>query len=387
MSTKHYEIELQELAASKAALEGMLAKGRLDDDALQTGMKGLEAAERVRKAQRGGDLAAEANDLIARMSASSVPTPPGEPGWDPPTSSGRKALAGSSWAKSVTATMQRAASGIGVKALLQGEVSVPPAVEISALPDVPRTLLDLVARVPADSNNYSYLSQVAQVDNAAVVPDGGEKPTSVYTFKEVEGRCRVVAHLSEPFPLRYLEDYAGLGQVLDNEMRAGVLRAVEEQLISGDGTGENFTGLLNTSGVTDVPFTSDALTTVRTARTVLAAKGETPTAWVLHPEDAAALELTRENGATGAFLMINGAYDVLFGEGVQRVTSTAIPKGKALLADWSQVRLYVRQAEHTLAATQSGDLFETNRVKLRSEGRYGIQTLRPQAVAVVHLAA
>jgi hypothetical protein len=170
-------------------------------------------------------------------------------------------------------------------------------------------------------------------------------------------------------------------------MREGVLQEVERQLLSGDGVGENFTGLLQLTGVTDVPFTTDILTTVRTARTVLENKGETPTGWVLNPTDAATLELTREGGATGAFLMAGGAWDVIFGEGVTRTTSTAVPQGTALLADWRLVKLGVRETEHTLAATQAGDLFSKNQVMLRSEGRYAPKFYRPQAVAVVHLTA
>lgn len=333
------------------------------------------------------DRAEKSSDTVNRLSGFAVVDPDEEfESFGRPTFAQQKMLNGTRWAKSVAGTLSRAASGVGVKALLQGEVSVPPAVEVVALPEVPATLLDLVARVPLASNNYSYLTQTVRSNNAAVVPDGQEKPVSPFTFEEVTGRARVVAHLSDPFPLRYLSDYQGLAQILDQEMREGVLRALEAQLVAGDGTGENFTGLLNTTGVTDVPFAGDPLTTVRTARTVLEGKAEKANAWVLHPEDAAALELTRENGSSGAFLMINGAYDVLFGEGIHRVTSTAIPKGTALLADWSQVRLYVREGEHTLTATQAGDLFQTNRVMLRSEGRFGLQMLRPQAVAVVHLA-
>ncbi|QOK24149.1 phage major capsid protein [Janibacter indicus] len=334
------------------------------------------------------DAAAKSAGLVDRLSNFPVKSAPeDETGFTPPTFTERKALEGSPWAKSVTASLSRAAAGVGVKALLQGEVAVPPAVEIVPLPDVPRTLLDLVARVPLESSHYSYLSQVEQTENAAVVADGAEKPVSVYKFAEVEGKAKVVAHLSEPFPLRYLEDYKGLGQVLDDEMRAGVLRAVESQLVTGDGTGENFTGLLTTTGTTAVPFATDVLTTVRTARSVMTAKGEQPNAWVMNPEDAAALELMRENGTTGGFLLTGDAYETLFGPGIARVPSTAIPKGTAILADWSKVRLYVRQAEHTLAATQAGELFAKNQVQLRSEGRYGIQVLRPQAVAVVDLTA
>ena len=69
------------------------------------------------------------------------------------------------------------------------------------------------------------------------------------------------------------------------------------------------------------------------------------------------------------------------------MSSLAVPAGTAILGDWSQLRLKVRQDASTLAATQVGDLWQRNQVMLRSEGRYGAQLRRPQAFAVVDLAA
>lgn len=293
----------------------------------------------------------------------------------------------SPWAKSVASTLSRTAAGMGVKALLSGEVAVPAAVGIVPTPVSPARLLDLIQRVPMADASYTYLRQTVRDDNAAVVPDGQSKPISVYTFEEVNGRARVIAHLSEPFPLRYLSDYEGLATILDGEMREGVLKEVERQTIVGDGEGDNFTGILTTSGVRDVPFAADLLTTVRTARTVLQNAGESPTAWVLNPTDAAALELMREDGSTGGFLMAGGAYEVIFGANVNRVTSSLLPQGTAILGDWTKIKLRVREGEHTLAATQAGDLFAKNQVQLRTEGRYNIDLLRPAAFAVVHLTA
>ncbi|PFG40608.1 HK97 family phage major capsid protein [Georgenia soli] len=294
---------------------------------------------------------------------------------------------GESWGKSVHERLTGAAAARGLKSVLQGQISTPPAVEVSALPTTPTRLLDLIAREELESATFDFLRQVARDENADVVADGDTKPTSVYTFEEINDRARVIAHLSEPFPERFLEDHSSMVQVLDQQMRTGVLRKLEQQVVDGDGTGEQFTGILNTSGVTDVAFATDQLTTIRRARTVLGGLGEAPTGWVLNPTDAEALDLLREDGATGGFLMNSSVYDGLFGQGVARITSTAVPQGTALLADWSQVRVGVRQSDHTLAATQAGDLFDKNQVKLRAEGRYGLKLFRPQAFAVVHLAA
>ncbi len=294
---------------------------------------------------------------------------------------------GSRWAKSVMEKMTGTASGLGVKALLTGQIETPPAVEVVALPDVPMMLLDLIPREGLTESTFAYLRQTVKTSNADVVADNATKPTSVYTFEEVEDRARVIAHLSEPFPLRYLSDHASMMQVLDSEMRAGVERALETQVVSGDGLGENFTGILTTSGVTAVPFSTDVLTTVRKARTALEAKGEAATAWVFHPNDIETLDLMREDGATGGFLMDSAAYAAVFGEGIRRVSSLAVPQGTALLGDWGQTRLRIREGVHTLAATQAGDLFDKNQAKLRSEGRFAFEVKRPQAMAVVDLTA
>lgn len=79
-----------------------------------------------------------------------------------------------------------------------------------------------------------------------------------------------------------MSDHSSMMQVVDGEMRQGVIRAVERQVVSGNGTGENFTGILSTTGVIQVPFLTEVPTTIRRARTVLANLGETPTAWVLN---------------------------------------------------------------------------------------------------------
>jgi len=309
-------------------------------------------------------------------------------GGNTPGRSATKGRTGSTWAKSVQDRLRRTADRAGVKSLLTGQVAVPPVVEIVDLPLVPTRLLDLVVREALTGNNYAYLRQTVRTTNADVVADLAVKPTSVYTFQEIDERARVVAHLSEPFPLRFLEDYAELSAILDSQMVSGVLSKVEQQIVAGTGVGEQFTGILTASGVNVVPFTTSILTTIRKARTALENKGETPNAWVLNPLDIETLDLMRENGGgDGGFLMDAPAADMLFGYGIARVPSLAVPAGTALLADWSQIKLKVRSDAQTLAATQAGNLWATNGVVLRSEGRYGVQLRRPSSFAVVRLAA
>ena len=41
------------------------------------------------------------------------------------------------------------------------------------------------------------------------------------------------------------------------------LAVAENEVLNGDGTGEHFTGILNTSGILSQSFATDALTSIR----------------------------------------------------------------------------------------------------------------------------
>jgi HK97 family phage major capsid protein len=300
------------------------------------------------------------------------------------------------WAKETAARMAKAMAMEvdGQKSLISGSVGVPAPIEtdVITMTDAPRTLLELI---PAKGlgggfgtgNTFSYLKQTVRTHNAAPVPDGALKPTSVYTLAEVEDRVRVIAHLSEKVPVRFFDDHANLEQFLQNQMEAGLFQELEHQVLSGDGTGENFTGLLNTSGIVVQAFATDALTSVRKGLTSLQVSGITPTALVLHPEDAEAFDLLRESGSSGGFLLGDPS-----GKGasslwsIPRVPSVAVPVGTAILGDWQQAEIVVRE-DATLAVDRSGDNFTHNLVQLRLEGRFGFAVKRPSAFVEVALAA
>lgn len=384
------------LAKSQTIIDGAKADGRanLTADELREVNANIDA---VKKIDVQINDARESADLINELANVDTTTEEeriayGAKGYIP--GSGVRIKDGApSWGKSVAHSLGTAAGRVGVKSLLQGEVSTPPAAPITALPTTPTRMADLVARVPLQAQTYSYLRQITRDERAALVADNQLKPTSVYEFKEIKNEASVVAHLSQPFPLRYMDDYKGLAEVLDTEMKEGVVRAIEREMLIGTGLDpkgagdDHFLGILKTSGVLSVDYAGDKLKTARLARTRLDAIGETPTAWLLNPEDAAELELARENGESGAFLMAAGAFDVVFGQDVARVTSPLVPRGVGILADWSTCELRVREQEQTLAATQAGDLFAKNQVMLRCEGRYAFDMKRPQAFAVVKFGA
>lgn len=62
----------------------------------------------------------------------------------------------------------------------------------------------------------------------------------------------------------------------------------------------------------------------------------------------------------------------------------SVPQGQALLGDFSQLRLHVREAVN-VQVDASGELFTKNQFVMRAEMRAGIGLLRPQAFVVIDL--
>jgi HK97 family phage major capsid protein len=303
------------------------------------------------------------------------------------------------WGKEVTRRLTAKARDFGVKAITTGGIDIPSPVQphiVERPAEHPTRVLELVPAAPVGSNAYEYLRQTARINNAAPVPDtdsnliAGPKPTSVYTFETVEDRARVIAHLSQPLPLRYFEDDTELERVITDQMQADVLVELEDQIVAGTGVGENFTGILNTSGVLVQAYdTTSFWTTCRKARTTMELAGEQPTAWVFHPTNLQAIDLQRDaSGAsadTGGFLLeADPAISNVFGP-YPRISSPVVPLNTAILADWRLARLRLRQ-DTRLDVDMSGALFDHNAVKLRVEGRWNVDVLRPSAFMKVTLA-
>jgi HK97 family phage major capsid protein len=306
--------------------------------------------------------------------------------------------ASAAWARNTADTLRRNLGGGEQRAVISGSIDIPTLVmpQVVDIPHPVRLIDLLVNRVGTESMAYEYYRQTARTNNAAPVVDLATKPVSVLTVEAIQDRCRVMAHLSEPVPYRIWFDDEAIVRWLTDEMTQGVLDALEHQALSGDGTGENMTGVLHTTGTTAVAFATDVPTTLRSAVTALQNLGEVPTGWALNPADAQAIDLLRWGTGggllTGGFEDSNaqaifGSADNILGADVKRVISPTVPAGTAILADWTKLKLFVHWDMMVMANAFGDSLFTKNAVQLRAEMLVGVGVLRPQAFAVVDLTA
>lgn len=290
------------------------------------------------------------------------------------------------------------------RAVISGSVDVPIEVALSPMQfgtPFPQRLIDVLPnRLDLPSMAFEYYQQTARVNNAAPVADLGQKPVSQFTVELVNGTAYYIATLTQPAPIRIWWDFQTLVDWLQIQAIGSVWDAVEQQVISGNGTGINQTGILHTAGTTNIGASADLPTTLRSARTAMQNLGEEPTAWCLNPIDAELLDLTRW-GSSGGFLSGGYQYDSGNGFGtsdnilgpsnkISRVITPHVPAGTALLANFKELALFMRHSIRIDVATQGNptgtqDLFGTNAFVIRAEVPVGVGVLRPQSFAVISL--
>ena len=272
----------------------------------------------------------------------------------------------------------------GQKALVTGGTGTSDlVVGLSALPQVPNTLLSVIPQVRLTSPpTYRYLRQTVRTNNAAPVAAGAEKPVSPMSLVEVDGRLRVIAHLSEPIGVYTLQDVATLNGFVQSELHYGLFAALEDQVLNGDGTGENLTGLLETSGVLTQAVGADLLATLRSAVTKVESGGYVPSTFVLSPADWETAE-TSTTAGSGEYLLSSSPVDRAARRiwGVPVAVSTALDAGQAVLLSQDSVKLYTDgRIAYDLDKSQG---FSTNEVVARLEGRWDLAVERPAGIVSI----
>lgn len=262
----------------------------------------------------------------------------------------------------------------------------------------PLTLRQLISVRQTQSDTVEFVRQTKQVTEAAPTPEAnvkeytgatgeieGKKPQGSMYFEKVTETVKTIA-VWVGATKRALSDAAQLRGIIDQELRDDLADELESQLLTGDGVGENFTGLPNQTSTLLQAFNTDILTTCRQAITTLMVTGRAvPTAWLFHPADWETVELLQDGNnrfyGNGPF---NQGPPRLWGVPVAQ--SFHVAEGSAWLADWRRAVLWDRE-QATLSVTDSHeDYFVRNIVAFLAEMRAAFGLIRPQAFINVALA-
>jgi HK97 family phage major capsid protein len=245
-------------------------------------------------------------------------------------------------------------------------------------------------RVSGFTNNAAPVRERAAangIDAGNVV--FGLKPQSALAFTVAQAPVRTIAHF-EVAHRNVLADEPQLQATINNELMYGLRLVEDQQILSGDGLGENLLGILVTPGIqtydqTDdgavpaVPTESKADALRRSATRVLLAYYE-PTGFVLHPYDWEDIELTKDT--TGQYVIVSnvaiGAEARLWRQPV--IDTPAMPEGTWLTGAFGLgAQLYDREQANIRIAEQHADFFIRNAIAILAEERLALATKRPES--------
>lgn len=179
-----------------------------------------------------------------------------------------------------------------------------------------------------------------------------------------------------------LQDIPWLANFMSTQMTNDWFDKEDEQLLTGDGTGENILGIMPqaTDYVKTPGVTANYFEYIIDAIAQLESTNYTASGVVMHPLDF--MKLLTYKSSTGEFNhpgLVYGADNILRLYGTAIIKNNAIGRGHGVVGDWERAELLVRESLQFDLSYDDADNFTKNKVTLRVEGREGLAVYHPAA--------
>ena len=244
----------------------------------------------------------------------------------------------------------------------------------------PLTLRQIIPTINVTSNAVNALKETVWTNNAAETAQAAAKPESALTLAPYNVVIQTVAHFIK-VSNQLVADAPAVMAYIDVRLRDGLAQRVDKQLLIGDGTAPNLSGLTDTGNFT--AFTAGAGATlaesINKAKYQLWAAGEVADVAIVNPADWGAMEVAK--GTDGHYLYgLPGVAGGMNPFGVQIVLNANMPAGFFLVGNVrGSATIYQRQGA-TVEMGYVNDDFTKNLVTIRAEERLGLGVDRPAAI-------
>jgi HK97 family phage major capsid protein len=246
------------------------------------------------------------------------------------------------------------------------------------------TVRDWMLSGTTDNNAITYIEETTFTNAAAAVDEGAAKPESALAFTERTDNVRKIATWI-PATSELLSDVKGFQSYLEGRLRFMVKRTEEVQLLVGDGTAPNISGILDRSGIqTQAKGADPTPDAVYKAMTKIMSVGfADPTGVVFHPNDWQDIRLLRT--ADGIYIWGSPADigpDRIWGLPVRK--TTAMTENTALVGAFTPyAQVFEREGVTVTISTEHSTYFVENKVAVLAEERLALAVYRPSAFCTV----
>lgn len=251
----------------------------------------------------------------------------------------------------------------------------------------PLTLEAFLPSVPTTSNAIEFTKEASFTNSAAEAAEAAEKAESAITFSLVNMPISTVAHWLK-ISRQLASDNAALAAYVEQRLRYGVNRRVETQLVAGNGTAPNISGILDSGNYTAHGYLSGALGSTL-AKMVLIRKmmadcwaaGYMPDGILLNPADWATIEnelMTTAAGQARVTYTESGTPRLF---GVPVIQSVGITADNVAVGAFGQAyTIHNREGVVVDMSDSDDDNFTKNLITIRAERRLALATEVPGAV-------
>lgn len=247
-----------------------------------------------------------------------------------------------------------------------------------------RTVSDLMLQGRTDNNTITYFVETTFTNAAAETAEGATKPEGALAFTERTDNVRKIP-VWIPATTELLDDVPMMLSYIQERLGFMVERREETQLLVGDGTAPNISGIMDRPGLQTqakgADPTPDAVYKAMTKiRSIAFAE---PTAGVFHPNDWQDIRLLRT--ADGIYIWGSPA-----DAGVERIwgldvrITTAMTENTALIGAFRpHAQIFRRQGLTITISTEHDTYLIENKVAILAETRLALAVYRPEAFCTV----
>lgn len=245
----------------------------------------------------------------------------------------------------------------------------------------PVTVRSVLRSVAVSSNMVNAIREASWTSSAGFVTQGSAKPESDIEFEPYNVPIETIAHTIK-VSNQLMADAPAVVAYIETRLRDGLAQKIDDQLINGNGTTPNLSGL--TDGGNFTPYTPESDDTlsdaINRAKYILWATGNAPDVVIVNPADWGAQERLRESNGGMYLYGMPGAGAAMNPFGVQVVMSKDLQQGKFIIGAMRNSAVVFNRSGAVVEMGYVNDDFSKNLVTIRAEERLGLGVDRPSAV-------
>lgn len=248
----------------------------------------------------------------------------------------------------------------------------------------PLSIRAVLNSIAVSTNMVNALREASWTNDSAEVAEAGAKAESDITFEQYNVPITTVAHWIK-ISNQLLADAPAVVAYIETRLRDGLAQRIDAQLLNGNGTAPNLSGLTDTGNFTAYTATAGDLLVdaINRAKYALWATGNTPDTVIVNPADWGTMERTRETytGGKGEYLYgMPGVAAGLNPFGVQVVLSNNMTAGNFLIGALRNSAVVYNRSGAVVEMGYVNADFTNNLITIRAEERLGLGVERPAGV-------